>query len=1665
MRKVLLSLGLVGGLIISALAEDRPIYLMVAPHELYDSLSWYVGEREKTHPEVEFDIVDTKTIYDTIPYGQGGWGNPRNAAESIHKYLRQYYKSHPNLKYVVLGGAWYDATNFRGMNPVYFRNDDSEVTPDNAIPGIFCPFLSTFGSNYPSDMFYGCLNEKGTYPWDANGDGQYMDEEECREKQVDVIPSVAVARLSFIPRPEIKDASGRMLNQHEMLTNYLHKLNRAERADFMGRAKYGAEGSWVNGSQPNNSGDMDRQEFEFYDFAPNMGDPRSTKTHGDEEAMSRRDLKNIAAKHPILQCKTLNDSTKTARGLNESNVSDDFFNSDMDYAWVYSHGWAMGGSYFSASAYTSHRGLHKFLNAAIPCDTGMIDYYEKANGKTYLHWCLGSSGLMSPDAGFLASVNNTRYGVEGESASNGLKKYLDIHFAHNHETAGEAWLNAILEQHRDHFAHASWMVQRNYAIAIFHGDPLVRIADDEDVTIAGETWDAVQSVKDATITSSTLSVPTSVAMMSAKLTADSDWTLTSEHEFRVMNTLSAPVGHALTLNAPGGVGKGIEFAEVSELNRVVLNSSAYFYLGGLTNAKELALIGEGAVVEADNLKDVESLSFNGSKHNGAPNILRSRTKGALKNYPSLALKSTALELQTWEAFEGADASLNLALDDADLIVGQNPYWGLTGYGETLSGAMTLANGSKLKVKCTTEAVLDSLNLTSTGNGNALESVDGGIFGLKGTTTITLEPGTTFTLVAEFKDLGSGKIVFRSPDATAENPAKVDFTQAKLAGAVELGENVRLADPSIITWSENDEGLIAGELPTNAKIFFPNMSESPWVVDVVGAVKLGPSFFANNATQYIFIDYSFLEGEVSSITTDSLAIIGDTRFWLPLTLNKLVVTGEFGCTATLNCPDVVIENGGKFRLEGEPKANIVLRDGAILKAAIDDWEESPTSMIWSDGATLTWEGEVLVDVSEIREFLTEEPITIIAGDAHIWTSTELANFRVIDEDVVLRIGENGELQVVRPSALKKGPYTRTISTASAKWDTAEWDGFTAKWSESELDMTASATLTIANNTTLTIDTALALKSLAFIGEGEEKVEVIGGGGEVEVVDIDFTALTGEVTLKDLTIVGKVHTPSKTTLESVSGATIVMHTGDELTIEDPLNCSLAFDAASQGVVYLRDASLKGNKNELFHMDDAPMSGFEFFAVNERGEIDTAVEIYYDEELKMICSRPLGGLTANVPTGTSSFSALNWKNSANESVTVADWGAVEEAKLTVSGNAAINLNAAPAMKLNVIGSGTLTFRKVEGGGVLPSTLVVDGASVVVSGDILPRLEAVSGSGSLTLDTKARTEFPMRTAACPASDFANGITINEGSELALVFSGNMNLWNTWNWNRLKGNGKLVFASDNGTKYRIYSPQNGWSQTLSFAHYIDLIYQLNTVDVTYRFKNLEGEGKIGIQPGDTNSRATMYYEITQTRVSEWAGTGEYIRFAGNNTNSDHQFILKGSSSADARLIYSGQCEMGQPFLDNNGTRFPEGAATWNHTFTVDTSGVLELNGRWVGPLVNRGLVILGPNAELTMANGSDSLLSGRIAGIVDLTQTKVKFDSSWSYDVSQAGEIRFSVNKLNEEVSVCSVVGTLKRGAVKLVAVDSNGNTAERVVMAKDIENGYLNWRGPANKTKILFK
>ena len=48
--------------------DEKPIFLILAPEDLYTTWKWYGEQRQAAHPEVTVAVVNTKTIYDAYPF-------------------------------------------------------------------------------------------------------------------------------------------------------------------------------------------------------------------------------------------------------------------------------------------------------------------------------------------------------------------------------------------------------------------------------------------------------------------------------------------------------------------------------------------------------------------------------------------------------------------------------------------------------------------------------------------------------------------------------------------------------------------------------------------------------------------------------------------------------------------------------------------------------------------------------------------------------------------------------------------------------------------------------------------------------------------------------------------------------------------------------------------------------------------------------------------------------------------------------------------------------------------------------------------------------------------------------------------------------------------------------------------------------------------------------------------------------------------------------------------------------------------------------------------------------------------------------------------------------------------------------------------------------------
>ena len=1590
-----------------AFAADR--YLMVAPNDLYDSLAWYVDQRAAAHPEIEFDIVNAKTIYETYPVGSSG---VRNDAEAIHKYLRNYYKSHSNLKYVVLGGCWYDAQNFRKWaDPsVYFR-DGTLVSRENAIPGVMCPYLTSYGGNYITDLFYACLDEKCTYPWDYDGDGQYMGEEECRKEYVDTTPDVAVSRLSFVPRPEFTDDDGVMLNQHQMITNFVLKLQRVEGAAYTGAGKIGAAAEWieVNGGYANTQNwNMDRSEFEFYDFAPNMGDPRSAVKHGDLEKESRQVVRNIAATHPVLQGKTLNQSVKTVRRLDAgANATADFFNSDLDYGWMYSHGWAKGASYFSVANFTSYSGIMKFANVAVPCESGMVDYYETVNGKRTMNWCLGNCGLGNPNGGFIASVNNTRMGVYGERAGLGLKRRIDKFYGQQHETVGMAWLHAIQEQKTAYFKSEPWNINRNYAIAILHGDPLMKIADDADASITDANWNAPRIVKAATLAVEEITLTNSVAMMTA---ATAGGAIGGAYDFRVMKSLTVSGAKDLVISAPGGVASdGVCFTAGNHARTLTLAADDYFYLAAVSNATALTLAGNAAVVETENI-DATALDLRGTsaaRRDGEANILRGRTTGSLARFGALDLTDTAVELQTWKS------GFTLGtLTNATLTVGQNPYWGNSGYGETLTGAFTM-NDATLAVKTTKEFTLEAATIAAGGATNRFASSSSGYFNLVGTTTVTLD-GSTLVLDAEFKNADNGKLVINGTGYL------VFGSGAAIGVPIELGTNISFPDRYFVKKS-SDQVEIFGD---SIKYFMMNYDGGETTVLVDGNRTLSVCIFGNTTTKYTFsvLGYS---SKTASLTLPATSLVGETQFDIPLTVNgSLLISGAFIGDSLTCSGEVIVEAGGAFALQGSHKMALTLRDGACLRAVAGE------ALDWNANTSIEWEGEVIIDADALT--LTDEPVTILSGVNCALTVQDIADFKVKDNRGLLRIGENGELQLIAYSP-----------------DAPDW--------------TADVVIDVDGADEWLVDSATRARSVTFKSDNSFTLRGVDGGyydlTELNLASVTNTATAeNTVTIADLEVRGGVvRAAESTVIASNVTATVAVKTGDTLIIEDPTVNTLTFDSASQGCVYVRDTKLQAYRVKLF--DYTPLDnigGFEVVAIDADGNVNNLIEIVYEDGAYY--SRPLGGLIATAVSGAR-FTELAWQNSGGVIVEVADWSKVDEAELKLAGDATVAFDAAPAKTLDFSGSGTLTATAADdSAAVLPRSLVITGAVVRVAADILPQLESVIGTGTLKLATGARTRVPMSAAKCPADALTGGIVVEHGSTLALVFSSDLNLWSSTGWSALTGDGTIAFDPAASTKHVVYPPQSGWASTLSFEcnEYLTYEYTLSAA-TTYTLRNFSGSGRIGMKHSSTTYNYKYFdtFKFVQTAKSEWTGNCDYSDWSSSSKyGTDFYLLVSGSGDIEKRLVYSGTCNTGSA---------PGAGMTYVHQMTVDSTGVLELNGTWRGTIVNNGLMIVGAAAKIVGGN-----LNGTVttldAGTLDLTKfTLGTVTIAGDYPIT----VKAKVSSVYTEAQVCYIDKIPAANTVKLVVTDDDGKESFRYLTADDLEAGYtqgyaLMWRPLVAKRAI---
>ncbi len=197
-------------------------------------------------------------------------------------------------------------------------------------------------------------------------------------------------------------------------------------------------------------------------------------------------------------------------------------------------------------------------------------------------------------------------------------------------------------------------------------------------------------------------------------------------------------------------------------------------------------------------------------------------------------------------------------------------------------------------------------------------------------------------------------------------------------------------------------------------------------------------------------------------------------------------------------DFTVAEGGKLYCDGVLNHPLTLEDGAILAVT--------NSEAMTLGQGLSMKGRVVLDVSEADAF----PWTAVTSGAGLEMS-DLAAFSVKDDQGALQILD-GELYVATQN-LTPGPYARTLSGGCA-WNTADFsaDGtpFADVWSETATLVTDSATLEVAADAVLTVDTDVCLDTVKVVSAaGVAPTLTVRGDKRLYASTLDFSEYAGKV----------------------------------------------------------------------------------------------------------------------------------------------------------------------------------------------------------------------------------------------------------------------------------------------------------------------------------------------------------------------------------------------------------------------------------------------------------------------------------------------------------------------------------------------------------------------------
>lgn len=747
--------------------------VIVAPPDLRTAWDDYAAQRRRALPDWAVRVVGTDEIYRDYPFGAA---QPcRNAAESIHAFLRD--AAAQGTDHVLLGGAWLDAQ--RPDDAVFFETGE-RLSLSNCVPGVRArPHVAEKCDAVPSDLFFACLDDAANgidHPWDPNGNGVYLDEEEWAG--CDLAADLAVGRFAPVP---FDDGSGVLPTPAQLITNYAAKVARGEGAAFAGTNRVGLVSEFLWASAPKAGPALGRPHPEqaFFDEVPNVWTAAHPATVTDGEWATRETLRTvIAPRWPVAAVESLHaNGARTLfspRHPTRAAARTAFFAQDLVAALCRTHGSVQtAGRDITRARVAAATGLALFYEFAVPCHTGAVDAtYTNAVGSCVLLPSLGMAATASSRGGALAGLHNASYGWGvgedvGRALSDGYSAtlgYLTLRrlFEARDATCGLAALRARQQYVLDYMPKKKQLVA--LCEQLFLGDPSVALPD---AGVPTGTLPADGCLAD------------DVALVAA---ACGGGRVAGPGRLRVMGDLRC-AGTGLELAAGGGVGGRVAFTGASP-GTLTLAGAEAFYVGGVSNCAALVLGGAAKTVDLSGAgSPPAAVSVTGA---AATNTLRC-TRADNLAATTLDVSGATLRLETAEAFGEGETPLAVVTNGV-LEVAESPLAGWDDEAERWARPLVLQDAT-LRI-CGKRAYAWGRRVGASPAPFALyaagrAAVEGTAVGLVGTTRVDVAAGSVLALDAVVRDVEAGRMLFSGAGRV------VARRRTALAGHVEVARGVTL----------------------------------------------------------------------------------------------------------------------------------------------------------------------------------------------------------------------------------------------------------------------------------------------------------------------------------------------------------------------------------------------------------------------------------------------------------------------------------------------------------------------------------------------------------------------------------------------------------------------------------------------------------------------------------------------------------------------------------------------------------------------------------------------------------------------------------------------------------------------------------------------------------